>query len=101
MNVMQIKREIREGVTHLMRGVTTTMMRKKGLGAAAPLMGCCPLLLYKVAPPTLFLKTLNLSIPYLVAPPWLLLKRSATKIVSVGGMTPGRVKRLERYKVSG
>jgi hypothetical protein len=47
---MQLKREIREGVTHLMkgvthlmRGVTTTMKRrKKGLGAAAPLWAAPP-----------------------------------------------------------
>jgi hypothetical protein len=56
MNVMQIKREIREWVTHLMRGgYHHHDQEEKGLGAAAPLMGCCPFLLYKLVPPPLFL----------------------------------------------
>jgi hypothetical protein len=56
MNVIQLKREIIEGVTHLMKGVThltkgvTTTMKRRKRG-----YGLLLLLLYKVAPPPLFL----------------------------------------------
>jgi hypothetical protein len=36
MNVMQIKREIREGVTHLMRGYHHHEEEKKGRGCRTP-----------------------------------------------------------------
>jgi hypothetical protein len=45
-------------------------------------MGCCPLLLYILDMLLFSLNTLSLFIPYLVAPPWRLLKRSAAKIIS-------------------
>jgi hypothetical protein len=49
-------------------GVTTTMKRRKGLGAGATLRGLCPLLLYNVVhAPLLFLSSLS-PFPLLSAP---------------------------------
>jgi hypothetical protein len=55
MNAMQLKREIREGVTELMEGVTTTMKKGKGARGCHTLSTCCPLLPYKrvASPPSL------------------------------------------------
>jgi hypothetical protein len=87
MNVMRLKRE---GVTHLMKGVTYLMRggyhhheeEKRGIGAAAPLWAAAPFSYKRWHLLLSFFRHLVLPIPYLVAPPWLLLKRSAAKILS-------------------
>jgi hypothetical protein len=54
------------GYLFMKEGVTTTMKRRKGLGAVAPLMGCCLLLLYILDMLLFSLYTLSLSSPTLL-----------------------------------
>jgi hypothetical protein len=55
MNVIQLKREIREGVTYLMEGVTITMKRRKWA------RGYCP--------PFSYIKVAILPLSYTLDPP--------------------------------
>jgi hypothetical protein len=64
-------------------GVTTTMKRKRGKGLAAPLHGLLPPFSYIYVGMLLFYTHLVVFHPLpCCSKPWLLLKRSAAKIVS-------------------